>query len=114
MKQSVDVLESVLDAERNALFQADYESLTRIAVSKERIEADGLHLSDASHEDLDRVARKFAQNQSLLNASLSGLRQAAKLLADHRRNQRCISVYNHVGVTQTISSPARATLEKKA
>lgn len=70
----------VLDRERSALLAADFSGLARVATAKESA-FERLRAARLTEQALESVRRKITQNQGLLSAALSGVRDAAAQLS---------------------------------
>lgn len=108
-----DTLSKLLDKERQALLDMNEALLKEALAEKESLSVLDLAYNASLHE-MDALKQKTERNQKLMSAALSGLRQAASVLAQHRTGKDKISVYNHIGERKTISAANRSTLEKKA
>lgn len=106
-------LDALLEAERMALLSADKNELTEIL----RLKEDLLARAGAMRSDegkLDTVLAKSRRNHALIDAALSGLRQATGVVSRHRTRRQKITVYDHAGSKREISACSQSSMEKKA
>ncbi len=106
-------LNDILENERSALLNAEYEKLEDILREKEsyfdHAMADPLRLIE-----MQGASEKIKRNSALLDAALSGLRAAADVIAYNRSNRSTITVYDHVGSKTCLSTSSAQSFEKKA
>ncbi len=110
----VKVLENLLDSERAALVQGNLEVLDQLTPEKEQLigAINDLHVIET--DDLIRVQRKIARNQTLLNSAAEGIRAVADRMSELHRVRRELTTYDALGQRNGFAVRVQAKLEKRA
>ena len=106
-----DALDDLLDAERAALLAGDLDQIGRLVTQKESLVAD-LHGADVS--EIERLQRKMARNQVLLDRALLGIRSVANRLGSLRRIRRSLETYDKDGRKSAFDGIGESRLETRA
>lgn len=112
--KSIDRLNTILDAERQALLEGDLEKLSTLLGDKTAlIEAlNGTPQSDlAALEQLDNKVRR---NQLLLDGALEGIRSVSSKLAKLREVKGTLETYGADGKRHDIVSEPENSVERRA
>lgn len=106
-------LEDLLQAERVALLEGDFEKIAELLDQKETLARD---LSDEpiTAEDLAPLRDGMRRNQELFDQALAGIRNVAARLGDLQRIRRSMDTYDGYGRRTTIDAPKNNTLERRA
>lgn len=116
LSRALIALENLLDAERHAVRDGNFEGLDRMADDKSRlIDFIAAHSTAApvQRELLVRIQARSAENQRLLSAAISGVRAAQRRLDMIRRAARTLNTYDAMGRAATIGS-TEGTVERRA
>ncbi|WP_343116393.1 flagellar protein FlgN [Ostreiculturibacter nitratireducens] len=110
----ISALEEMLDAERHAIRNAEFDGLGKLAARQ----AELLDRLVASVESPDatallRLKARADANQRLLSAALKGVQAAKRRLEMIRAASRSINSYDGRGRAQTISC-GNSTVERRA
>lgn len=106
------VLEGLLDAERHAIRNGEFEGLSQLSEKKEKL-LDRLEQSDLSAKDLGHLRSKAEANQRLLAAAIKGVRAARRRLEMIRQAAHGLNTYNSQGQARTIGSSV-GSFERRA
>lgn len=109
--QDLDRLSSLIDEERQALIDGDFE---RIADLLEEKEALVTGLQGADPRVLEPVQSGLRRNQELFDQALAGLRNVANKLGHASRLRKSMTTYDASGQRQSIDAPRINRLEKRA
>ncbi|MBE0413771.1 flagellar export chaperone FlgN [Yoonia sp.] len=112
VNRAVKQLQEVLEAERKAICSADFDSLADLAQSKAQIFAAFAH-SDPDLDQIAKVNRQFAENQTLLAAAIAGVKTARDRIALLQKVRDELGVYDQNGQMANAATP-HPGLEKKA
>jgi len=116
LTRALAALENLLDAERHAIREGNFEGLDRMAEDKSRLidlVATHQQAAPAQRELLARVQARTAENQRLLAAAISGVRAAQRRLDMIRRAARTLNTYDAMGRSATIGG-GEGTVERRA
>lgn len=114
IKDTVDMLDDILDAERAALLEGDVDKIGRLLERKETLieTLNGYEADDRA--ELEALNAKVARNQDLLNSALDGIRTVARRLATMRRIRNSLDTYDSKGRKTTIMTTSENSIEKRA
>jgi hypothetical protein len=114
VETSMDSLDEVLEAEREALLRGDLEKLAEMVETKEALIA---RLNEIMGNDLPRLREldvKVRRNQQLLDGALEGIRAVARRMAELRRIRGSLETYGSDGKKRNIEVEADRSIEKRA
>ena len=103
---------ALLDHERAAIRNADYETLDQLAAEKETLFR-ALNSSNPDKADLATIKKRLDENQKLLAAAIKGVTDAQGRLSAMRQVREELSVYDQTGHVSKVQT-RRSELEKKA
>jgi len=95
-------LHAILDAEHVAILAGDFDSLNAQSTEKEALLARRPGVM-AEQDELSAIARKVSRNQSLIAASLRGVRTAQVALQDAQNIAEGSKVYGRNGEVSRLS-----------
>lgn len=98
----LDRVEALLERERDALLSGTLDTLESIAAEKARLIAALASRPGRDPARLARLARQAAQNQTLLEAALGGLRRAAARIAAHAAGPCGLDTYDASGTRHSL------------
>lgn len=103
---AADALEDHLDHERKMILSGQIDGLLRAAPEKERLLA---RLPGAAENDavLERLRRKAARNQELLQAAARGLKSAARRVETLKSPASPLRTYGRDGAAADLSRAPR-------
>lgn len=107
-------LENLLETERTALVNGNLDALDQLTLKKEELIGAINDLKVYETEDLVRVQRQVARNQSLLGSAGEGIRAVLERMSELRRVQQEFSTYDASGQRSGYTVRAYAKLEKRA
>ncbi len=110
----VDQLDVLLDAERAALLNGDFEQLSDLLPKKEHLIAALSDEDSAAGDDLSPLQDKLARNQMLLQSAMEGIRAVADRMAELRRVRQGLQTYGNTGEKSDVAVNVRRVLEKRA
>lgn len=96
-----DVLEEFLEKERRAILGGSLKDMSRIAKEKERLLDKG-NFRTPDRKTLDRVRRKVERNQSLLAATIRGIRAVSIRMETLRNGPGELNTYDKTGQRRTL------------
>jgi flagellar biosynthesis/type III secretory pathway chaperone len=105
-------IETLLEAERNALLLGDFAALSDLLARKQALVAE-LAASGVGASALRRLRAMAERNATLLEASMRGLRGASRRLSEIRRANGPLYTYGQDGAQQTLGTPA-GSFERRA
>ena len=109
-----DELDDLLDQERAALLAGQLGTVTRLLDRKvaliDRLDAD----PPGARDQLAGLQDKVMRNQTLLEASLKGIRAVSSRLAAMRRVQRDMQTYDSQGRKTAIAGASARRVERRA
>lgn len=107
-------LDTLLDVERQALLDGEFDTLAGIVEKKEDL-IEALNASELDQpEGLAPVNDKVVRNQALLEQALQGIRSVAKKLGEIRQAKKAFDIYDRLGQKNRIEAEADASVEKRA
>ena len=107
-------LEDLLEAERQALLAGDLGKIARL-VDRKEVLIDALSdMEIGDFQELDELKEKFKRNQIILDSALEGIRRVARRLATVRRVRVALDTYDADGARKTIDLKPDGTFEKRA
>lgn len=110
----MDRLDALLEEERQAVLAGALDDIAGLAEEKERL----IGALNAAAPDRQKALRglhdKVARNQTLLDATLAGLRKVTARLAAVREVRRSLETYDENGRKSTIDGTATHRVEKRA
>ncbi|PYG29606.1 flagellar protein FlgN [Pelagimonas varians] len=106
-------LEDLLQAERTALLEGDFEKISELLEQKEAL-AQNLTEEPITPEQLAPLRDGMRRNQELYDQTLAGIRNVAARLGDLKRIRRSMDTYDAFGRRTTIDAPKNNTLERRA
>jgi flagellar biosynthesis/type III secretory pathway chaperone len=109
---TLNEIESLLGAERNALLTGDFDALADLAERKEALIGQ-LAKTDAGAPTLRRLRARAERNAALLEASMRGLRGISRRLSEIRRANGPLQTYGQDGAQQTLGAPT-GSFERRA
>ena len=112
METEADALRAILTAEAEALTQADYAVMEDLADRKAAL-LEGLDAEAMSADDIVALREMSAQNATLLEATLSGLRSVIDRLQQVARASTHLDTYTANGALQDLG-PTRSSFEKRS
>lgn len=107
-------LETLLETERAALVQGNLDTLDQLTSKKEALIGAINDLKVHDTEELVRLQRQVARNQSLLSSAGEGIRAVVDRMSELRRVQQEFSTYDASGQRSGYAVRAHAKLEKRA
>ena len=107
-------LDVLLDTERQALIDGQFDALADIVSEKETlIEA----LNEEEFESTEEIAPvnvKVVRNQALLEQALDGVRSVARRLGEIRQARKQFDTYDERGHKNRIETGSEPSVEKRA
>ncbi|WP_370399797.1 flagellar biosynthesis protein FlgN [Sulfitobacter sp. JB4-11] len=113
-RDGVVALNTLLDAEREALLQGDLESLADMLPTKEALIEDMNEAPPADIAAVQALGGKVRRNQLLLDGALEGIRAAVKRMAEMREIRAGLETYGADGQKRQIATDATNSVEKRA
>ena len=110
----IDALDDLLEMERSALLNGDFDTIARLLERKETLIEKLSLLDAAASQPLEMLSDKIKRNQVLLDQALEGIRTVASRLAELRRIKSSLDTYDASGVRKTIEIAADISVEKRA
>ncbi len=110
----VEALDLVLETERRALIDGDFDRLESLLEEKEALVGKLNALARVESDDLAGVRKKMNRNQDLMNSALDGIRAVANRMAELRRVRQGLATYDRDGTRHQISTSFARKLEKRA
>lgn len=113
-KTTTDELNSLLDAEREALLKGDLKALEDLLVPKEALIA---AMNEAPQTDLDEMQQldtKVRRNQLLMDSALEGIRAVAARMAQLREVEGALETYGADGKRRDIPLHNDISVERRA
>ncbi|NCO86073.1 MAG: flagellar protein FlgN [Rhodobacterales bacterium] len=111
-ENTTSALLDLLETERAAILAGQFDSLAPLAPRKEALFA-ALAQAPADPATLDRLGRSLTHNQSLLEAAILGVRDAAARLDHVNTLRQGFATYDSAGQKSTVAT-ARPAFERKA
>jgi hypothetical protein len=105
-KRAIDQLTDLLEVERAALLQGDFETIGTLIPEKEAL---ATQFEDADAADLRLLASALAHNSTLFAAAREGVGTVLTTLTQQRAARTTLSSYDSSGKATQISQPARGT-----
>ncbi|WP_417205847.1 flagellar protein FlgN [Antarctobacter sp.] len=106
-------LKTLLDAERTALLNGDFDRLSDLMEEKQAL-ADALAERPLTARDVAPLRDGLRRNQELFDQAMAGIRNVAARIGDLNRARRATDTYDAHGKRQTIDAPASKRLERRA
>lgn len=106
-------LDTLLEAEREALLRGDLQAIADTVAQKEQL-IDALNEGADRQADLSGLHHKLQRNQALLDGALQGIRAVAARMAAYRRIRRSMDTYDSQGRKRTIPGDVSRKVEKRA
>ncbi|WP_323767706.1 flagellar protein FlgN [Antarctobacter sp.] len=106
-------LKTLLDAERTALLNGDFDRLSDLMEEKQAL-ADVLAERPLTASDVAPLRDGLRRNQELFDQAMAGIRNVAARIGDLNRARRATDTYDAHGKRQTIDAPASKRLERRA
>lgn len=113
MTDTLERLQSIVEAEREALLSGDFERLSQLLPDKEQALSE-LAEADNPPAALRRLRASVERNQALFDRTLAGIRSVVARIAELGEVRKSIGTYDSAGKRRTIEMPAHANLEKRA
>lgn len=111
---AIEDLNTILDAEREALLEGDLEKLATMLATKTSL-IDTLNSEPQSDlVALERLDRKVRRNQLLLDGALEGIRSVSSKLAKLREVRGTLETYGADGKRHDIVSQPETSVERRA
>ena len=107
-------LDSLLDAEREALLAGDLERLGSLLEPKETLIEQMNMVAPADPAALRDLDRKVRRNQLLLDGALEGIRAVSSRLAKLRDVKGALETYGADGKKRDIIADAESSVERRA
>ena len=107
-------LDILLDEERAALLNGDFDAVSNLGTRKERLFEKMAQADLGSIPKLDDLRSKTARNQLLMEAALQGIRSVAERMSALRRVRDTLETYDGQGRKTAIANPVRYKVEKRA
>ena len=114
IRNTMDTLEDLLDAERTALLAGKLDEVSRQHLHKESLISALAEHAFQDREAFESLARKVERTQVLLDSALTGLRAVARRLAAIREVRKSLETYDSRGRKNTIDVRPGGSLEKRA
>lgn len=110
----IDEMTDLLDAEHAALKAGDFDRITSHVDQKERLlhKISVAHGEDATH--LSHLHEKLSRNQTLLDATLQGLRRVSKKLSELGGIRGHLETYGEDGRRRKVEGHITHKVEKRA
>lgn len=108
-----DRLQDLLDREKAALLNGDFDSLSALLEEKQSL-AQALSGEPLKPNEVAPLRDGLRRNQELFDQAMAGVRNVAARLGDLNRVRRATSTYDAKGQKQTIDAPAQRRLERRA
>lgn len=113
-QHTIEALDQLLDREREALLDGDFDLLVCQLDEKKTLIDTLNECGDAGTAPLTELQRKVLRNQALLDSALEGIRTVASRMSALHRIRRSLDTYDEAGRKTTIESLAEGKMEKRA
>lgn len=114
LQTTMEALDDLLDAEREALLKGKLDQVARLHIRKEALIDTLNRLEFGDRGVLEGLHGKVQRNQALLDSALDGVRSVARRLAAIRRVRQSLDTYDSFGQKQTVDVRTSGTVEKRA
>lgn len=111
---NMDAFQELLEEERRILLRGDLEALAALLPKKESLVETLLETSGWDRDMIGPVEEKLKRNQLLLDGALDGIRAVAARLAALRQVRSALDTYDARGRRQSVKTPVKNHLEKRA
>lgn len=108
-----DQLNTLLEAEREALLNGDFDRIADLMDEKQRL-INGLEDVPTEPEEIRPLRDGLRRNQELFDQALAGLRNVAARLGDLNRARKSVNTYDSNGRMRSIEAPVKKRLERRA
>lgn len=108
-----DRLAVLLEAERSALLDGDFDKIAELMDEKAALVA-ALEGKTLEAEDVAPLRDGLRRNQQLFDHALAGLRNVAERLGDLNRVRKSMDTYDAQGRRNTIEGSQPRTMERRA
>lgn len=112
-ESSSDLLNALLQEERNALVRGDLEGLQTLADRKSEV-FDDLDVSALPRQEFEQLQHMLDRNQALLSSALDGIRAVATRMAELRKTRSGLETYDQSGSRSRFETRQPQALEKRA
>lgn len=106
-------LGSLLEMERNALLEGDFDQIAVLLEEKETL-IGALEEDPVQVDQLAPLHLGLRRNQELFDQALAGIRNVAARLGDLNRVRRSMNTYDAQGRSRTIEATGAIRMEKRA
>lgn len=113
-KTAIEALDALLDREREALIEGDFDRLVGQLDEKTALIT---HLNQSENADdtrLEALQGKVLRNQALLDRALEGIRSVASRMAALHHVRKSLDTYDENGRKTTIEGLRERNVEKRA
>ena len=107
-------LAQLLEKERTALLAGDLEKISDLIPEKEDLIATMGRSGEITQTMGAELTLKLRRNHALFESSLSGIRAVAARIANHRKMQSTLQIYNAQGEKKVVQSQDSSTVQKLA
>lgn len=114
LEDTISELDHLLEIERKALLQGDFDAITGLVPEKERLIDTLTELQPSRPEALIDLQRKLARNGALFDSALEGIRAVASRLSTLRKLRRSLDTYDQSGRKTPLVEGQATRLEKRA
>jgi flagellar biosynthesis/type III secretory pathway chaperone len=111
---SIDLLDELLDQEREDLLQGKLDAINRVSARKEALVEELKGYSVADDVLLLELSSKLERNQVLLGSALEGVKSVVKRFADMRQVKESLATYDAFGQRNKIEILSKRVVEKRA
>ncbi|EBA08579.1 flagellar protein FlgN [Sagittula stellata] len=106
-------LEELIDAERTALINGDFDRIAELLEEKQRL-IGSLHDLPLDRQTVAPLSDGLRRNQELFDAALAGIRNVAARLGDLNRVRKSVETYDSKGKKHSLDAPDVQRLERRA
>lgn len=111
--KTIELIKNLLDDERDALINGDFQKLSGLLKEKEFLFEKVLALETHPGE-MAFVQKSLRRNQELFDEALKGIRGVANRLAEYQRVRSSLNTYDANGQRNHLSVPGSSKLERLA
>ncbi|WP_425097692.1 hypothetical protein [Tropicibacter sp. S64] len=110
---TLDRLKILIETERKALMDGDFEKIAELLDEKERFVGE-LNGREKDETVLEPLRDGLRRNQELYDHALAGLRNVANRISQANRARKSLETYDENGRRTSLGAPAVRTLERRA
>lgn len=114
VRNAMDALADLLDAERTALLVGKLDDVSRLHVKKESLITELNEHVTENRAAFEGLYLKVKRNQVLLDSALQGIRSVSRRLAAIKQVRKSLDTYDSLGRKKSVDMRPGGSLEKRA